>query len=64
MHYNQNTIFTDSLERELINHELDYYNDAPLSSFFRWVGAGAKSLQDKLISYVAGASTELSRAHK
>ncbi|HUH87751.1 MAG TPA: hypothetical protein VL003_06820 [Pusillimonas sp.] len=55
---------TDSLERELINRELDYYNDAPLLSLVKWVGAGLKTLQNKLVSYVAAVSTDLDDARR
>lgn len=55
---------TDALERELMSRELSYYNDAPLLSLFNWVGAGLKSLQDKVVSFVAATSTDLDAARK
>lgn len=57
---NDNIILTDSLERELLRQELDSYSDAPLTSFVAWIGAGIKALQNKVVSIVSSASSELS----
>jgi len=59
---NPHATLTDSLERELLSQELDYYNDTPLATFFRWVGAGIKGLQAKLVSVATKASTGLGGA--
>lgn len=62
--FNPNATLTDSMERELIAQELDYFNDTPLLSFFRWIGAGLKNVQNKLVSFVGSATADLSGAHK
>lgn len=64
MNINENTILTDSLERELLNHEFSYYNETPLLSFIKWVGTGLKTIQGKLVSYVAAVSIDLDDARK
>lgn len=64
MNINENTLLTDSLERELLKEQSDYYNDAPLLSFVKWVGASLHSIQNKLVSYVAAVSVEMDDARK
>jgi len=59
-----NAILTDSLERELLRRELDYYNDAPLLSLFGWVASGAKAVQSKVVSFVAGVSSDMDAARQ
>jgi len=61
---NYNTTMTDYLERQLLRQELDYYNDAPLRSLFRWIGVLIKNAQNKLVSFVAAVSSELDSARK
>jgi len=59
-----NAILTDSLERELLRQELDYYNEAPLLSLFSWIGSGAKALQNKVVSFVASVSSDMNAARR
>ena len=61
---NTNVVFTDSLERELLNQELDYFNDAPLQSFARWVASGFNAIVGKVATGLQTQPAELSRAQK
>lgn len=57
-----NAILTDSLERELLRQELEYYNQAPLLSLFKGIGSGLKTLQNKVVSFVSAVSSDMSSA--
>lgn len=59
-----NAILTDSLERELLRQELDYYNDAPLLSLFGWIASSAKALQSTVVSFVASVSSDMNAARR
>ena len=59
-----NAILTDSLERELLRQELDYYKEAPLLSLFRGIGSGAKALQSKVVSLIAAVSKDMDVARQ
>lgn len=57
-----NITLNDSLERELINGEIDsYYNDPNLLS---WLGVLVKKVHAKLVSFVAGVSNDMDDARK
>ena len=52
-----NATLTDSLERELLSQEIDYYYDSPVQSLFSDAVSGIKSLVAKLASLGNAASS-------